>query len=74
MKWIYNSKNFKYLKNFYENIDPEDEDQIIFKESLNWAISTIEEQASALTSIEQELDIGSVRQPPILKVIQGGKK
>jgi len=76
MSWINESTSYKYLKNFYNNIDPDTNEQLAFKNALNWALNMLEEQGNALYNIEQAQNANVIQLPkqkPKLKLIKGGK-
>lgn len=79
MEWVLKSPNFKYLKSFQESIDPDNPNELLFKEALGWALSTLVEQAEVLSEIEVAYNSDITIPPPppkpkpTFKVIQGGK-
>lgn len=54
---IESSCNFNHLKKLSESINTSSEEGIRTKFAINWAISTIMDQAKALAKIEEETNI-----------------
>ena len=80
MEWIEQSNNYTYLRKFCEDIDPANEEQLIFKMRLKWLLDISVEQAQALLSIEQAQNSDlSIPPPPKIslgprfQLIKGGK-
>lgn len=81
MEWVLESHSFNYLKKFESSIDPSSENELVFKQALEWALSTLEVQAEALSNIEGayfdnvfDPSVIPPPNPPKLKVIKGGKE
>jgi len=76
MNWIKDAQSYKYLKRFYLQIEPNNEEQFVFKNSLEWALKTLEEQEHVLSNIETAKNSDFfIPAPPKthLVLIQGGK-